>query len=121
MASAIPPAATEDKSKNKRTVFVRNIDFTVDKSTLQASFEKYGPVANCFVVGQPGQRHQGYGFVQFKKFEAAEQAAKALNGSQLGKRSLQVDLHPTVSLSKLLESTRTIEPASSSGGVGKQA
>ncbi|KAK9821067.1 hypothetical protein WJX74_008230 [Apatococcus lobatus] len=92
MASAQPPAESGDKSKNKRTVFVRNIDFTVDKSALQASFEKYGPVANCFVVGQPGQRHQGYGFVQFKKFEAAEQAAKALNGSQLGKRSLQVEL-----------------------------
>ena len=77
------------RAKNARTVFVRNVDFSIDKAALQAEFEKHGSVANCFVVGQPGQRHQGYGFVQFAKFEAAEQAAQALNGTQLGRRLLQ--------------------------------
>ena len=77
-----------------RSVFVRGISFDIGDAELTGTFSAVGPVKHAFIVKDTkgGQRHKGYGFVQFALQEDAERAVQELDGADLGGRKLKVEV-----------------------------
>ena len=67
-------------------LFVGNLSYSVDKEKLQELFAEYGEVQSVNVI-----EGKGFGFVEMGTQEEAERAKKALNGTQLEGRTLNVD------------------------------
>jgi nucleolar protein 4 len=82
-----------EAEKDARTVFVRNVAFTVDSAGLEQVFADIGPVRQCFLVtqkGVEGTKHRGIAFVQFAIPEDAQRAVEELNGREVAGRRLKV-------------------------------
>lgn len=82
-----------------KNIYVGNLDFKVTEDELRQAFAAYGQVDNVTILkdrdtGQP----RGFGFVEMANDEEAEKAINAMNGMQLGARSLNVnEARPKVS------------------------
>jgi nucleolar protein 4 len=82
-----------EAEKDARTVFVRNVAFSVDNAGLEQVFADIGPVRQCFLVtqkGTEGTKHRGIAFVQFAIPEDAQRAVEELNGKEVAGRRLKV-------------------------------
>jgi len=72
-------------------LFVYNLPPESDDNYLYQLFGPYGAVANVKVVRDPGTNLcKGFGFVNMVKVEDAQSAIGALNGAQIGTKTLQV-------------------------------
>ncbi|KAJ2500426.1 hypothetical protein GGH96_002754 [Coemansia sp. RSA 1972] len=70
-------------------IYVANVNRAVSESVLQEIFSPFGSVTACVLA--PGETgHRGWGFVEFEAAEAAEQAARAMNGLELAALVLRV-------------------------------
>lgn len=67
-------------------LFVGNLSYSVDKQKLEELFAEYGQVESVNVI-----EGKGFGFVEMATQEEAEKAKKALNGTQLAGRTLNID------------------------------
>lgn len=82
-----------------KNIYVGNLDFKITEDELRQAFGAYGQVDNVTILkdrdtGQP----RGFGFVEMANDEEAEKAINAMNGMQLGSRSLNVnEARPKVS------------------------
>ncbi|KPP63594.1 polyadenylate-binding protein 1-like [Scleropages formosus] len=66
-------------------VFVKNLDKSVDSTTLHGTFSAFGSILSCKVVcDENGSK--GYGFVHYEAQEAAEKAIEKLNGTLFNNR-----------------------------------
>ena len=45
----------EMNTKESKTLFVRNIGYSVTKDELEDSFSEYGPIKQCFIVTDGGK------------------------------------------------------------------
>jgi cold-inducible RNA-binding protein len=75
-----------------KNIYVGNLDFNVSEDELRQAFTAYGQVDNVTILkdrdtGQP----RGFGFVEMTNDEEADRAIQGMNGSQLGKRALNVN------------------------------
>ncbi|KAF7142736.1 hypothetical protein RHSIM_Rhsim05G0180400 [Rhododendron simsii] len=76
-------------------VFVGNLPFSVDSSTLSEVFERAGNVEMVEVIyDKITGRSRGFGFVTMSTAEEAEAAARELNGYELAGRELRVNYGP---------------------------
>lgn len=75
-----------------KRIFVGNLDFHATEDELRGAFSEYGPVGEVTIVkdGYTGQS-RGFAFVEMANAADAEKAIAALNGSQLGDRTLNVN------------------------------
>ena len=75
------------------TIFVGSLPYSTTSQELQALFETYGQVnsANVIMDKFTGQS-RGFGFVEMAEDAEAEKAIQALNGTDLGGRSLAVSV-----------------------------
>jgi nucleolar protein 4 len=81
----------QDVKHNRRTVFVRNIPFSVGSNELEELFTDVGPVRSAFVVQHKGSdNHAGYGFVQYALPEDADRAVEVFQTKRVQGRLLQV-------------------------------
>ncbi|XP_018596948.1 polyadenylate-binding protein 1-like isoform X2 [Scleropages formosus] len=70
-------------------VFVKNLDKSVDSTTLHGTFSAFGSILSCKVVcDENGSK--GYGFVHYEAQEAAEKAIEKLNGTLFNNRKVFV-------------------------------
>jgi cold-inducible RNA-binding protein len=82
-----------------KNIYVGNLDFKITEDELRQAFSAYGQVDNVTILkdrdtGQP----RGFGFVEMANDEEAEKAINAINGTQLGSRTLNVnEARPKVS------------------------
>jgi RNA recognition motif-containing protein len=67
-------------------LFVGNLNWSVDSAKLSEVFSAYGTVESANVI-----EGKGFGFVEMSGQQEAEDAKKALNGTQLMGRTLNVD------------------------------
>lgn len=67
-------------------LFVGNLSYSVDKQKLEEIFGEHGEVQSATVI-----EGKGFGFVEMATQEQAEKAKKALNGTELAGRTLNVD------------------------------
>jgi cold-inducible RNA-binding protein len=72
-------------------VFVGGLPFTTTDDELRDAFAAHGAVASATVVkDRDSGRSKGFGFVEFENDDEGKAAEKALNGSELGGRSISV-------------------------------
>ena len=75
-----------------KNIFVGNLSFGATEDSVKALFEAHGAVDRVSIVtdrdsGQP----RGFGFVEMPNDAEAERAIAALNGTDLGGRTLNIN------------------------------
>ncbi|MEX2006594.1 MAG: RNA-binding protein [Candidatus Saccharimonadales bacterium] len=72
-------------------LFVGGLPFATTDDELKELFSAHGTVASASVVrDRDSGRSKGFGFVEYEKDEEGKAAEKALNGSEIGGRSISV-------------------------------
>ena len=75
-----------------KNLYVGNLPHSTTETDLRNAFAIYGPVDNIAIVtDRDTGRARGFAFVEMADAGAAEKAIAALNGSDLGGRTLQVN------------------------------
>ncbi len=75
-----------------KNIFVGNLDFNTSEEELRQAFEAYGQVDRVSIMtDRETGRSRGFGFVEMTNAEDGEKAIAALNGTQLGGRTLNVN------------------------------
>lgn len=75
-----------------KNIFVGNLDFNTSEEELRQIFEGYGQVDRVSIMtDRETGRSRGFGFVEMTNAEDGEKAIAALNGTQLGGRTLNVN------------------------------
>ena len=76
---------------NKK-LYVGGLPFSVTDDQLKTLFESHGTVESAKVItDRYTDKSRGFGFVEMSSQQEAEQAIKALNGTELEGRSLKVN------------------------------
>ena len=75
-----------------KKLYVGNIPFSVTEDDLRALFEQHGKVGSVNVItDRETGRPRGFAFVEFDDAGAADSAQQALDGSDMGGRSIRVN------------------------------
>lgn len=75
-----------------KNIFVGNLSFNTSEDELRQMFESYGQVDRVSIMNdRETGRSRGFGFVEMANAEEGDKAIAALNGSQLGGRTLNVN------------------------------
>ncbi len=91
-----------------KNIFVGNLSFNTSEDDLRQAFQAYGQVDRVSILtDRDTGRSRGFGFVEMANNEDGEKAIAALNGSQLGGRTINVN-----------EARPKTERAAGGGGAG---
>jgi cold-inducible RNA-binding protein len=75
-----------------KNIFVGNLSFNTGEDELRQLFEAYGQVDRVSIMtDRDTGRSRGFGFVEMNSNEDGEKAITALNGSQIGGRTINVN------------------------------
>ena len=75
-----------------KKIFVGNLSFSTNEGELRSMFEPFGSVESVLVVTDRNTgRSRGFAFVEMADNGAADQAITALNGKDVGGRTLTVN------------------------------
>lgn len=75
-----------------KNIFVGNLDFNTAEDELRKLFEAYGQVDRITILtDRDTGRSRGFGFVEMANAEEGDKAIAALNGTQIGGRTLNVN------------------------------
>jgi cold-inducible RNA-binding protein len=75
-----------------KNVYVGNLPHSTTEADLRAFFEAYGTVDKASIVAdRETGRSRGFGFVEMRDSGEADKAIAALNGTELGGRTLTVN------------------------------
>lgn len=75
-----------------KNIFVGNLSFNTHEDELRQAFEAYGQVDRVSIMtDRDTGRSRGFGFVEMTSAEDGEKAIAALNGSQIGGRTINVN------------------------------
>jgi RNA recognition motif-containing protein len=75
-----------------KRIYIGNLPFSSTEDELRAVFERHGDVASVSVItDRESGRSRGFAFVEMEDASAADDAIRALDGSELGGRSLRVN------------------------------
>lgn len=74
-------------------IYVGNLSFDTTENELHDAFAAHGTVVEAnLMVDRMNGRSRGFAFVTMSTPEEAQKAIQALNGAQLGGRSLKVNI-----------------------------
>lgn len=74
-------------------LFVGGLPFSTTDDELKELFSAHGTVASATVVrDRDSGRSKGFGFVEFENDDEGKKAQEALNGSEVGGRTISVDM-----------------------------
>lgn len=74
-------------------LFVGGLPFATTDDELRDAFAAHGTVASATVVrDRETGRSKGFGFVEFENDNEGQAAQEAMNGSDLGGRTISVDV-----------------------------
>jgi cold-inducible RNA-binding protein len=94
------------QGRRVKNIFVGNLSFNTNEDELRQLFESYGQVERVSILtDRETGRSRGFGFVEMVSNEDGEKAIAALNGSQIGGRTINVN-----------EARPKVERASGGGG-----
>lgn len=80
------------QGKTVKNIFVGNLSFNTGEDELRQLFEGYGQVDRVSIMtDRDTGRSRGFGFVEMNSSEDGEKAIAALNGSQIGGRTINVN------------------------------
>jgi RNA recognition motif-containing protein len=79
-------------NKLSKKLYVGNLSFSTTEDELRAVFERHGGVESVKVImDRDTGRPRGFAFVEMQDAQGAAAAMRALNGTEVGGRSLRVD------------------------------
>ncbi len=74
-------------------IYVGNLSFDTSNSRLEGLFAEYGEVVDAQVImDRDTGRSRGFGFVEMKSAEEANNAISSLNGREVDGRQLKVNM-----------------------------
>lgn len=80
------------EAERVKNIFVGNLSFSTNEDELRQLFEPFGQVDRVSIMtDRDTGRSRGFGFVEMASNEDGEKAITALNGSQIGGRTLNVN------------------------------
>jgi cold-inducible RNA-binding protein len=83
---------TSNQRTQEMKLFVGNFSFSTTEDDLRTLFQPYGNVDSVAVVtDRDTGRSRGFGFVEMPDRGQAEKAIEALNGKQVGGRTLNIN------------------------------
>ena len=75
-----------------KKLYVGNLPFSVTEDELRGAFERHGSVGSVnLITDRETGRPRGFGFVEMDESSAADDAMRALDGTDFGGRSLRVN------------------------------
>ena len=75
-----------------KNIFVGNLDFGATEESVRSLFQEYGAIERVnLVTDRDTGRPRGFAFVEMTDSAEADRAIEALNGTDLGGRSLNVN------------------------------
>jgi len=75
-----------------KKIYVGNLSFQTTETDITEAFSGFGPVESVSIItDRDTGRSKGFGFVQMADQADADKAITALNGTELGGRSLTVN------------------------------
>jgi len=75
-----------------KNIFVGNLDFGATEESIRSLFQQYGAIERVsLVTDRDTGRPRGFAFVEMTNPGEADRAIEALNGTDLGGRSLNVN------------------------------
>ncbi len=75
-----------------KRLYVGNLPFSANDTSLRDAFAKHGEVVSANVItDRETGRSRGFGFVEMEDAAAADAAIEALNGSDMDGRPLKVN------------------------------
>jgi RNA recognition motif-containing protein len=75
-----------------KKIYVGNLPFSSTEEDLRGIFGRHGAIASVSVItDRETGRPRGFAFVEMEEASAADDAIRALDGSDLGGRSLKVN------------------------------
>ena len=75
-----------------KKLYIGNLPYTITEAELRELFERHGTVASVNVItDRETGRARGFAFVEFEDANAAQAAMQALDGTQVGGRTLRVN------------------------------
>lgn len=78
------------------TIYVGNISYSMKEEELANVFKEFGTVVSVKIISNKySNRSKGYGFVEMENDSDGDAAINALNGKEVGGRSIKVNkAHP---------------------------
>lgn len=74
-------------------VFVGGIPYSTTEAELRDYFAQAGNITSCsIIIDRATNRSKGFGFVEFETEEEAQKAVETLNGTELGGRTIVVNI-----------------------------
>lgn len=74
-------------------IYVGNLSFDTSNNRLEGLFSEYGEVTDAQVImDRDTGRSRGFGFVEMKDSQEANEAISALNGREVDGRQLKVNV-----------------------------
>jgi len=75
-----------------KNIFVGNLSFNTSEDELRQAFEGFGQVDRVSILtDRDTGRSRGFGFVEMSSDEDGEKAIAAMNGKQIGGRTINVN------------------------------
>ena len=82
----------EHVSKIMYSLFVGGLPFTITEDELNTMFSEHGTISNIKIpLDRETNRSRGFAFVEFENDEEGKAAEAALNGTEVGGRTIQVN------------------------------
>ena len=76
----------------RNKIYVGNLSYDVEESSLSSEFEKFGEVQSCkIIIDRDTGRSKGFGFVEMVSEDDAQEAISNLDGKELAGRNLKVN------------------------------
>jgi RNA recognition motif-containing protein len=73
-------------------IFVGSLPFNLQEAELRSYFEEYGPVSSATIVmDKETARSRGFAFVEMDNEQEGQKAIQALNGTEVGGRTIVVN------------------------------
>jgi cold-inducible RNA-binding protein len=73
-------------------LYVGNLSFQVDETSLQAMFAEFGSVTSAkIIMDRDSGRSKGFGFVEMSSSSEAQTAIEKMNGQEVEGRALTVN------------------------------
>ncbi|KAM9970750.1 hypothetical protein ACTFIR_002614 [Dictyostelium discoideum] len=78
------------KKTTDLSLFINNIDESIDRDLIKEEFAKHGTIIGIKIVQDENAKNKGFGFISFSEIQEAQKALDSLNGFTFGSKQIQV-------------------------------
>uniref|UniRef100_A0A1A7WRQ1 RNA-binding protein 15 n=1 Tax=Iconisemion striatum TaxID=60296 RepID=A0A1A7WRQ1_9TELE len=80
----------EDDERANRTLFLGNLDISLNENDLRRTFERFGVITEVDIKRTVGGQSNTYGFIKFENLDMANRAKLAMSGKVVGHNPIKI-------------------------------